>query len=113
MDREEIIINLKLIEKIQKSQKISTRDLYLNIEAESLIPECIRRWRRQDSRDTTIKKINEIVNTALLLLDKEEGIKEYLKNSVKGIVNLKETYVSCNQTCARLDTIIDKINAIV
>ena len=113
MDREEIIINLKLIEKIQKSQKISTRDLYLNIEAESLIPECIRRWRRQDSRDTSIKKINEIVNTAILLIDKEEGIKEYLMNSVKGIVNLKETYVSCNQTCARLDTIIDKINAIV
>ena len=113
MEREEIIINLKLIEKIQKSQKISTRDLYLNIEAESLIPECIRRWRRQDSRDTTIKKINEIVNTAILLIDKEEGIKEYLTHSVKGIVNLKETYVSCNQTCARLDTIIDKINAIV
>jgi len=112
MDREEIIINLKLIEKIKKSQKISTRDLYLNIESPSLVPECIRRWRRQDSRDTAIKKINEIVNTAMMVLD-DEGIKDNLKNSVKGIVNLKETYVSCNQTCARLDTIIDKINAIV
>jgi hypothetical protein len=113
MEREEIIINLKLIAKIQKSQKISTRDIYLNIESDSLIPECIRRWKRQDSRDTTIKKINEIANTALLLMDKDESIKEYLTDSVKGINNLKETYVSCNQTCARLDTIIDKINAIV
>ena len=84
----------------------------MNIESPSLIPECIRRWRRQDSRETSIKKINEIVNTAMMVLD-DEGIKENLQNSIKGIVNLKETYSSCSQTCARLDTIIDKINAIV
>ena len=86
----------------------------MNIEPESLIPECIRRWKRQDGRDTTIKKINEIVNYAIDLIreNKDESIKEYLVKSCVGISNLKETYVNCKQTCARLDTILDKIQNI-
>jgi len=114
MDREEIIVNLKLLESVQKMQKLTTRDVFLNIEPESLIPECIRRWKRQDGRDTTIKKINEIVNYAIDLIreNKDESIKEYLVKSCVGISNLKETYVNCKQTCARLDTILDKIQNI-
>ena len=57
MEREEIIVNLKLLESVQKMQKLTTRDVFLNIEPTSLIPECFRRWKRQDGRDTTIKKI--------------------------------------------------------
>ena len=34
----------------------------------------------------------------------------YLINSIKGLRNLKQTYSLCVQTCARLDTIIAKIN---
>ena len=86
----------------------------MNIEPASLIPECIRRWQRQDGRDTTIKKINEIVNCAIVLVNenKDVGIKEYVIKSCVGIANLKETYVNCKQTCARLDTILDKIKTI-
>jgi hypothetical protein len=111
MEREEIIVNLKIIESVQKMQKISIRDVYLNIESASIIPECIRRWKRQDSRDTSIKKINEIVNNAIDLYKtkKDTDLKEYLIKSTTGISNLKETYATCSQTCARLDTILDKI----
>ena len=114
MDREEIIVNLKLLESVQKMQKLTTRDVFLNIEPPSLIPECIRRWKRQDGRDTTIKKINEIVNYAIDLIKESKDItmKEYLIKSTQGIANLKETYVNCKQTCARLDTILDKIQKI-
>ena len=113
MEREEIIINLKLIESVQKMQKLTTRDVYLNIEAPSLIPECVRRWKRQDGRDATIRKINEIVNCAIELVKQSDvPIKEYLIKSCTGISNLKETYAMCHQTCARLDTILDKIHSI-
>jgi hypothetical protein len=114
MEREEIIVNLKLLESVQKMQKLTTRDVFLNIEPESLIPECFRRWKRQDGRDSTIKKINEIVNASITMVNeqKDVAIKDYLVKSSAGIANLKETYATCKQTCARIDTILDKIKTI-
>jgi hypothetical protein len=114
MEREEIIVNLKLLESVQKMQKLTTRDVFLNIEPPSLIPECIRRWKRQDGRDTTIKKINEIVNWSIEMIktSKDTALKDYLIKSCTGIANLKETYATCKQTCARLDTILDKIQSL-
>ena len=111
MDKEEIIVNLKLLEKIKKGQKLVTRDSYLNIESESLIPEFIRRWKRHDSRDESIKKINTVINAAITSIHQEPNpmMKHYLSHSVIGIENLKDTYSMCHQTCARLDMILDKI----
>ena len=101
------------MESVQKMQKLTTRDVFLNIEPESLIPECIRRWKRQDGRDTTIKKINEIVNCSIVLVhEKDTAIKDYLLKSSTGIANLKETYAACKQTCARIDTILYKIKSV-
>ena len=55
MDSEETIINLKILQKLEKNQKLITRGAYLNIEPPSLIPEFLRRWNRQDNRHETIK----------------------------------------------------------
>jgi len=112
METEEIIINLKLLEQVEKGQKLVTRDAYLNIEPTTFIPECIRRWKRQDNRNETIKTINRIINDALSLLPKEPRIKVYLRKSKQGIMNLKDTYSMCHQTCARLDMILDKIKVV-
>jgi len=111
METEEIIINLKLLQQVEKGQKLITRDAYLNIESTTLIPECLRRWKRQDSRNETIKTINRIINDAIALLPKEPRLKLHLRKSKQGIINLKDTYSICHQTCARLDTILDKITA--
>ncbi len=114
MDIEEIIINLKLLNKVEKNQKLITRGEYLNVEPKSLVPEFIRRWNRQDSRNETLRKINAIIDVAIKIIDdpkyKDFNIKKYLLESKIGISNLKETYCLCNQTCSRLDIIIDKIN---
>ncbi len=114
MEIEEIIINLKLLNKVEKNQKIITRGDYLNIEPKSLIPEFIRRWNRQDSRYETLRKINNIIDIAIKIMDdakyKDYNVKKYILESKVGISNLKETYALCNQTCSRLDIIIDKIN---
>jgi len=117
MDLEETIINLKILQKLEKNQKLITRGSYINIESSSLIPEFFRRWNRQDNRYETLKKINTIINCAIEFLNKNEddtiNIKDYIIGSKEGINNLKETYSTCHQTCARLDVILDKINSIV
>ena len=115
MDVEEIIINLKILEKLDKNQKLITRGSYLNIETRSLVPEFVRRWNRQDNRHESIKKINSVINFAISYIkdhpdDTTFNVKEYLENSKTGISNLKETYATCTQTCSRLDVLIDKIN---
>lgn len=120
MDIEEIIINLKVLEKLDKNQKLITRQSYLNIESQTILPEFFRRWSRQDNRNETIKKINEIVNNAITFLN-DKNITErqnydliyYLENSLCGVCNLKQTYSTCSQTCARLDLLTDKIKNIL
>jgi hypothetical protein len=37
---------------------------------------------------------------------------QYLKEAKIGILNMKETYSTCIQTMARLDTILDKIDLV-
>lgn len=110
---DEVLINLKVLESLEINKKLVTRDTYLNVETDKIIPVGIRRWWRQDDRNETLRKIDDIVDKALRLRDdedKSEVIDPYLVNSIKGLRNLKQTYSLCVQTCARLDTIIDKIN---
>ena len=111
MDVEEIIINLTIISQVERGNRLMTRGSYLNIEPRSIIPESIRRWNRQDNRNETLKRLNNVVNHAILILPTNGfQVKNYLQNSKQGIINLKETYSTCNQTCARLDILLDKIN---
>lgn len=110
MDEEEVIINLKLLSQVEKGQKLITRDAYLNIEGPYFfVPEFVRRWRRQDSRHETVKCINRVINDAITLLKREPLMKTYIRAAKPGIMNLKETYSMCHQTCARLDMILDKV----
>ena len=140
MEPEEIFINLKVLESLDKDQKLISRGPYMNIEPHSIIPEWLRRWHRQDNRNECIKKINLIVNSAIDYIENQvkkekqsetsnkiqiihrtsvpdipQNIKDehdmviYLEKSLKGIQNLKETYSTCSQTCARIDVIINKI----
>ena len=119
MEIEELMINLKIIEKLEIHQKLITRDTYLNIERTSIIPEWMRRWNRQDNRHETIKKINAVVNDTIFLLSKnatlcdQYKLKDALLACIKGLNNLKETYVICNQTYSRIELIIEKIKGAV
>ena len=150
MDKEEVFVNLKVLERLDKNQKLVSRGPYINIERPGIIPECVRRWHRQDNRNEMLKKVNNIVNCAIFLMKQsvngtkimnksinKEGCPQQQKNSsntnsqyrsslmisndgsvlftnlenaLVGLKNLKETYATCSQTCARLDVIIAKIN---
>ena len=39
-----------------------------------------------------------------------DNILHYMEQSITGIKNLKETYATCSQTCARIDVVVNKIN---
>jgi len=113
---DELVVNLIVISKVQINTKLYTSGIYLNLEQPSYIPESVRRWIRQDSRDETIKKINRIVTRALEEYKRDpiffNSYKEHLLDAKKGLLNLRETYSNCIQTVARIDTLISKISSI-
>ena len=113
MEPEEIIVNLNVIRQIKKGQRLSTRGAYLDIETPYLVPECIRRWRRQETRNDMINSLNKVINSAIHLNRTDSSILPYIEKAVPGIDNLKQTYSMCHQTCARIDMILDKIAKIL
>ena len=106
-----LIVNLKVLSGLEQNKKLITKESFLNVETAILgLPESVRRYWRGDSRDEAIKKIDSIVSKSLELVDDHDRLKEHIEGSKKGIINLKETYSTCEQTKARLDTIIFKID---
>lgn len=106
---DEIIVNLKVLSELEQNKKLITKETFLNVEKSYFIPESIRRFCRGDSRDETIKKVDLVINNALEKLEENPNLKDFIINASKGINNLKQTYTDCNQTKARLDTILVKI----
>ena len=106
---DEIIVNLKVLSELEQNKKLITKETFLNVEKSYFIPESLRRFYRGESRDETIKKIDLVINNALEKLEDNPNLKEFIVNASKGINNLKQTYTDCNQTKARLDTILVKI----
>ena len=115
MDNKEIddlIVNLKVLSGLEQNKKLITKETFLNVEKPNFLPEGIKRWWRSDSRDETIKKIDLVISKAIEGIHNNPQLVEFIENAKKGIINLKETYTDCNQTKARLDTIIVKIDNI-
>jgi len=115
--RQEIIINLKVLSKVEQNKKIITRESYLNIESGTYVPEFLKRWYRGDNREETIRKVALIITRAIELYnstskEKKVEMKRYIDDARKGIVNLRETYSNCPQTIARLDTVLDTIDTL-
>ena len=109
VEYDEVAVNLKVIASIQVNTKLYTKGSYLNIEQPMFIPESVRRWYRQDSRDEAIKRIDRTISKAIAYNDPE--MQKHLVATKVGITNMRETYSNCVQTMARLDTILDKINS--
>jgi hypothetical protein len=112
IERDEVSVNLTVLSKLPVNTRLNTRGLYMNIESSTYLPQALRRWARGDNRDEMINKINRVVIKAISIVKtnpSDTEMLDHLDNSIKGISNLKETYSSCVQTCARLDVITDKI----
>lgn len=140
MNVQELVINLKVISSLGINQKLITKNIILNIEPLSIIPEFARRWFRQDNRTETIIKINNVIDQSISYLknipikesksngdlsstvfyecstignennDEYINITKYLILCKKGLDNLKKTYSPCIKTVSEIDWIIDKID---
>ena len=72
------------------------------------------------NKPTTKIRFNENTiinkNDESTLVKKEKSgheMKIYLENALQGIKNLKETYATCSQTCARIDVVVNKIEHVL
>ena len=111
VEMDNIIVNLKVLANLEQNKKLNTCETFLNVEGYNPIyPEFLRRFIRGDNRDETIKKIDNIISNAIKLINENRQLIDFLNNARKGILNLKETYSKCDQTKARLETIIIKID---
>ena len=79
MELDDVLVNLKVLEGLQVNQKLISRDKHLNVEYNSMVPEWIRRWRRNDSRDEAINKINITIDRAIVLQQSQKPQKTQQK----------------------------------
>jgi hypothetical protein len=134
MPIDDILLNLNIIAKINKNDKlyhITTDNLnVLKIDSSYSIVQSITRWYYGDNRDNTLQFIQIITNNAFKIVD--DALTQKLKqdadniftmnlselvqqfnltfiNCSKGINNLKITYSTDEYMISRLDIILDKI----
>ena len=136
---EEILVELKVISKINENQKISTvNNSTISIEKDDIF-QGSRRYIWNDSRQKTVNTIENIIdksidystsciNSSYLNIynltntpsdhEKESHFREYSKiknltseinNTIKGIINLQKTYKNDAIISSQLDVIIHKI----
>ncbi len=124
---ESIIINLKIICKIQKNNKIKrSKDGIISIENNGFYIS-IKRFLKNDSRKQSVTELNSIIeetfniitkyknNESEMVTYKDQIISMYndLNNSVNGLENLKFTYNKDNDISTRLEILIEKIKIFI
>lgn len=126
-----ILLNLKILSKIQQNGRISrSYDGIISIEEESAIL-CLTRMVNRNSRIQSMKDINNIISTALekitdllnskylqmgesqsekyIVIQKLTILLKELTGSCKGITNLKTTYHDDPQIISEIDLLLTKI----
>jgi hypothetical protein len=120
-DYQEIISRLKFLCKINRGEKINTKQLF--VQQDSFITTFTRTFWNQDNRINTIHFIQEIINKSFELLnvysksnknDEKQLAKHLiydLHKVIKGLLNLQFTYMFDNKFICDIDTIIENIKA--
>tara|TARA_B100000700_G_scaffold319456_1_gene414617 strand:+ start:158 stop:634 length:477 start_codon:yes stop_codon:yes gene_type:complete len=126
-----IILNLKIISEIKKKDKLSIINNIVSIDKPGPL-QGIKRWYSNSNRLSSIEKIESIISKSIKITkdkinkikNKTEGNRQYfeedtskffhrlsynLTNSIKGLNNLKLTYLNDISIKTRLDLIISKI----
>lgn len=121
MTQEDIFINLRLISKIEVGNKLIQSDKHVNIDTSYF--QSLTRWFNGNNRKDSLQFINLILSKAFELNDKllndksEESaqillrLNNDLKNSLNGLVNLKQTYAADKLVQSEIDVMIDNISS--
>lgn len=116
---QEVYINLVLISKINVNDKLICNSKYINIDNSYF--KSLTRWYRGVSRNTNLQFINFILTNAYIFNDKlllgnnEDDnqnllrLTNELKNSINGLLNLKQTYTFDKLIESEIDVLIENI----
>jgi hypothetical protein len=115
---ETVFINLTVISTISSGDKLTLEDKFLNIDNSYF--QCVTRWMKGVNRNETLKFINEVLTEAFKWNDKwiEEKnvdlllrLMTYLKNALKGLNNMKQTYPNDKLVHSEIDVMMENINS--
>ena len=121
LSQEDIFVNLRLISKIEVGNKLIQTDKHVNIDNSYF--QSITRWFKGNNRKDSMLFINVILTKSFELNDKllheksEESaqillrLNNDLKNSLNGLINLKQTYSSDKLVQSEIDVMIDNITS--
>jgi hypothetical protein len=121
LSQEDIFVNLRLISKIEVGNKLIQTDKHVNIDNSYF--QSITRWFKGNNRKDSMMFINVILTKSFELNDKllheksEESaqillrLNNDLKNSLNGLINLKQTYSSDKLVQSEIDVMIDNITS--
>jgi hypothetical protein len=115
------IINMKVISKLQPHVRLDTSSTLFKIyQPNAYMPVWIQRWWAVHNRKTDIARVSQLYEQTLKMADNWDGeedvkiqIKHALKESIKGLNNLKTTYEDDITCSASIEYIIDSIQPYV
>lgn len=114
-----MLINLSIISKISLDNKIYMNDEgYLAIENGTIFQGLLR-FIFRNGRVKTISNLNNFYNNVFSYIDNSENgnnlntLLVYLRKSITGLENLKETYNGDIVTTSKLDIILDNVRSYV
>lgn len=113
-DIENLLINLRVLSKLQCHARLDTTQPLFRIHTPAAwIPAWLKRWYAAQNRVTDISRIRNVYTKALEHAPNNERVREYLRLSLDGLVNLKTTYVNDVTTVALIDVIVDNVNTVL
>ena len=112
---ENTLINLRVLQSLQCHNRLDTTQTLFKIHTPlHWIPAWAKRWWAAQTRSTDIARIQTVYHDAVKFIEQHHEhsgrLREYLKDSLKGLDNLKTTYENDPTIVARIDVILDSVN---
>lgn len=112
-EKESVIVNLKVLSSLDAYQKLNTKSKHFTITQFAYIPEFLVRWYLRQNRDSDYQRLMDLYDLAFKIFKEDTTIENDLRNSIKGLNNLKKTYEPDITFNARMDYLIDRIRSML
>ena len=109
-ENSEININLKIISQINEGDKLFVTQNLLQIDrSQRGIANASVRWYNNESRQQTMIQLNKIIRKAFEFMRVDELIAQNLDSSIKGLIELRKTYIDDPTVVAQIDVLMEEI----
>ena len=105
---EDLLINLRVISVLEPYQRLHTRQRHFRVYENHFLPEWVVRWLDGSTRRSDFGRVRDVYLAALVNLE-YPGMRDQVRNSMKGLESLKKTYELDKTYLARVETLMDTI----